>query len=246
MMAFHVAAVRRGAPSKFLISDLPFLAHRGSIDATLAAVRSVMTAGAQAVKIEGIDGSEDVIRHIVQSGVPVMGHLGLTPQSVHGLGGFKVQATSAAAGDALLDQALRVQAAGAFALVLECVPSEIAARVTAALDIPTIGIGAGPACSGQVLVFQDLLGLTANFKPKFVRKYADGFAFVAEALNRYHADVVEGAFPSPKESYAMPAETLARSGSSSGSGSRSDVATPAGADEHVYSSVANSSKAAEL
>jgi 3-methyl-2-oxobutanoate hydroxymethyltransferase len=204
MMAFHVAAVRRGAPTKFLISDLPFLAHRGSIDSCLAAVRTVMTAGAQAVKIEGIDGSEERIRHIVQSGVPVMGHLGLTPQSVHALGGFKVQATSSAAGDALIDQALRVQAAGAFALVLECVPSEIAARVTAALEIPTIGIGAGPSCSGQVLVFQDLLGLTQNFKPKFVRKYADGFAFVKDALDRYHADVVSADFPSAKESYVMP------------------------------------------
>ncbi len=206
MMAFHVAAVRRGAPTKFLISDLPFLAHRGSLESTMNAVRAVMVAGAQAVKIEGIDGSFETIKHIVESGVPVIGHLGLTPQSVHGLGGFKVQATSQAAGDALLEQALRVQKAGAFALVLECVPSEIAARVTAALDIPTIGIGAGPACSGQVLVFQDLLGLNASFKPKFVRKYADGFTFVTEALNRYHADVIEGTFPAPKESYAMPTE----------------------------------------
>jgi 3-methyl-2-oxobutanoate hydroxymethyltransferase len=229
MMAFHVAAVRRGAPSKFLISDLPFLAHRGSVSECMSAVRSVMTAGAQAVKIEGIDGSEEIIRHIVQSGVPVMGHLGLTPQSVHGLGGFKVQATSAAAGDALLDQALRVQAAGAFAVVLECVPSEIAARVTAALAIPTIGIGAGSACSGQVLVFQDLLGLTKNFKPKFVRKYADGFEFVTDALNRYHADVVSGEFPSAKESYAMPA-------------ARSATRLESAAEEPVYSSVANRTK----
>jgi 3-methyl-2-oxobutanoate hydroxymethyltransferase len=221
MMALHVAAVRRGAPTKFLISDLPFLAHRGSLDTCLSAVRAVMTAGAQAVKIEGIDGSEKVIRYIVESGVPVMGHLGLTPQSVNALGGFKVQATSEAAGEALLNQALRVQAAGAFALVLECVPSEIAARVTAALHIPTIGIGAGPACSGQVLVFQDLLGLNANFKPKFVRKYADGFAFVTDALNRYHNDVIEGVFPSVKESYAMPSSAI--------------DATP---NEPVYSSVA--------
>ena len=232
MMAFHVAAVRRGAPSKFLISDLPFLAHRGSVSDCMSAVRAVMTAGAQAVKIEGVDGSEEIIRHIVQSGVPVMGHLGLTPQSVHGLGGFKVQATSVEAGDILLDQALRVQAAGAFAIVLECVPSEIAARVTAALNIPTIGIGAGGDCSGQVLVFQDLLGLTQNFKPKFVRKYADGFSFVTDALNRYHADVVSGAFPSAKESYAMPA-------AAAGSAARSSSA-----DELVYSSVANRSQEA--
>lgn len=206
MMALHVAAVRRGAPTKFLISDLPFLAHRGSLDACYSAVRAVMTAGAQAVKIEGVDGSEATLRHIVQSGVPVMAHLGLTPQSVHALGGFKVQATTARAGDLLLDQARRVQDAGAFALVLECVPSAIASRVTEALEIPTIGIGAGSGCSGQVLVFQDMLGLTQNFKPKFVRKYAEGFEFVSKALEAYHADVVSGAFPSEKESYSMPAE----------------------------------------
>jgi 3-methyl-2-oxobutanoate hydroxymethyltransferase len=204
LMALHVAAVRRGAPTKFIVADLPFLAHRGSLDSTYAAVRAVMAAGAQAVKIEGVDGSEDVLRHIVQSGVPVMGHLGLTPQSVHQFGGFKVQATTEEAGETLLAQALRVQSAGAFAIVLEFVPSVIAARVTAALDIPTIGIGAGSACSGQVLVFQDLLGLTPNFKPKFVRKYAEGFQYVQNALNNFHSDVIDGSFPNEKESYSMP------------------------------------------
>lgn len=204
LMALHVAAVRRGAPTKLIIGDLPFLAHRGSMDTCLEAVRRVMVAGAQAVKIEGIDGSEDAIRHIVQSGVPVMGHLGLTPQSVHQLGGFKVQATSEAAADALVAQALKVEAAGAFALVLECVPTPIAARVTSQLRIPTIGIGAGDGCSGQVLVFQDLLGLNASFKPRFVRKYAEGFALVKDALNHFHSDVVTGTFPATTESYAMP------------------------------------------
>ena len=116
LMALHVAAVRRGAPKKFIVADLPFLAHRGSVDVCLEAVRKVMVAGAQAVKIEGIDGSENIISHIVESGVPVMGHLGLTPQSMHQLGGFKVQATTEAAGEILLAQALKVQAAGAFAL----------------------------------------------------------------------------------------------------------------------------------
>lgn len=209
LMALHVAAVRRGAPTKFIVADLPFLAHRGSLDATYAAVRAVMTAGAQAVKIEGVDGSEDVLKHIIQSGVPVMSHLGLTPQSVHQFGGFKIQATTEEAAETLLAQALRVQSAGAFALVLECVPSIIAARVTAALDIPTIGIGAGAACSGQVLVFQDLLGLTQNFKPKFVRKYAEGFQYVQAALNHFHSDVVDGSFPTEKESYSMPSHSSA-------------------------------------
>ncbi len=221
LMALHVAAVRRGisasgaAVSKFIVGDMPFLAHRGSLDSTYEAVRKIMTAGAQAVKIEGIDGSEDVIRHIVQSGVPVMGHLGLTPQSVHQFGGFKLQATSAQAQDILMEQALKVEAAGAFALVLECVPTSIAKRVTEALKIPTIGIGAGAGCSGQVLVFQDLLGLNPAFKPKFVRKYADGFQFMVDALDHYHDDVVSGNFPSLKEGYVLPSEkALADSGAS--------------------------------
>ncbi len=209
LMALHVAAVRRGAPSKFLIGDLPFLAHRGSVDSTMDAIRKIMVAGAQAVKIEGIDGSEEMIRHIVQSGVPVMGHLGLTPQSVHQFGGFKVQATTLSAQDILIEQALKVEAAGAFALVLECVPTTIATRVTEQLRIPTIGIGAGGGCSGQVLVFQDLLGLNVSFKPKFVRKYADGFTFVKSALNQFHADVVAGTFPAEKESYTMPSSVAA-------------------------------------
>lgn len=217
LMALHVAAVRRGvaaasgsgsgsSSAKFIIGDMPFLAHRGSLDSTYEAVRKIMTAGAHAVKIEGIDGSEDVIRHIVQSGVPVMGHLGLTPQSVHQFGGFKLQATSAQAQDILMEQALKVEAAGAFALVLECVPTSIATRVTEILKIPTIGIGAGAGCSGQVLVFQDLLGLNPAFKPKFVRKYADGFQFMVAALDHYHDDVVSGEFPSAKEGYVLPSE----------------------------------------
>lgn len=204
LMALHTAAVRRGAGSKFIVGDMPFLAHRGNIGECMEAIRKIMVAGAQAVKIEGIDGSEDTFKHIVESGVPVMGHLGLTPQSVHQFGGFKVQATSAQAQDLLLEQALKVEKAGAFALVLECVPSEIAARVTAQLKIPTIGIGAGEGCSGQVLVFQDLLGLNISFKPKFVRKYAEGFQYMLSALNHYHSDVVTGEFPTAKESYAMP------------------------------------------
>ncbi|MEK7357638.1 MAG: 3-methyl-2-oxobutanoate hydroxymethyltransferase, partial [Bdellovibrionota bacterium] len=126
LMALHVEAVRRGAPEKFIVGDMPFLAHRGSMDRTLDAVRTIMKSGAQAVKIEGIDGADDVIRHIVESGVPVMGHLGLTPQSVHQFGGFKVQSTGPEAKTLLLSQARRVEAAGAFALVLEAVPSEVA------------------------------------------------------------------------------------------------------------------------
>jgi 3-methyl-2-oxobutanoate hydroxymethyltransferase len=201
LMAMHTEAVRRGAPEKFIIGDMPFLAHRGSLDRALEAVRLIMKAGAQAVKIEGIDGSEDTIARIVESGVPVMGHLGLTPQSVHKLGGFKVQATEDNATEILLGQARRLEECGAFALVLECVPAKVAASVTANLSIPTIGIGAGSACSGQVLVMQDLLGFNTEFQPKFVRKYLDGFNLLRDAFDRFDSDVKSGEFPTEKESY---------------------------------------------
>ncbi len=201
LMALHVAAVRKGAPEKFIVGDMPFLAHRGSLDATLGAVAKIMQAGAQAVKIEGVKGSEPTLAHIVDSGVPVMGHLGLTPQSLHALGGFKVQATDERAAEWLLAQARAVEHSGCFALVLECVPSDVARFVTDNIRIPTIGIGAGPHTSGQVLVLQDLLGLNTDFKPKFVRKYLDGATLVKEALDRFDKDVKTGEFPTPKESF---------------------------------------------
>lgn len=202
LMALHVAAVRRGAPAAFIIADLPFLAHRGSLDQTMSAVAKVMRAGANAVKIEGVDGSEDVIRHIVQSGVPVMGHLGLTPQSVNQFGGFKVQGRGDTAAQRIEKQALTLESLGVFALVLECVPAALAAAITSKLTIPTIGIGAGADCSGQVLVFQDVLGLNTEFRPKFVRAYMDGARAVTEALSRFDRDVKAGTFPSAQETFA--------------------------------------------
>jgi 3-methyl-2-oxobutanoate hydroxymethyltransferase len=201
VLAMHVAAVRKGAPTKFIVADMPFLAHRGSLDRTLEAVRLLMKAGAQAIKIEGIEGSEDVIRHIVQSGVPVMGHLGLTPQSVHQFGGFKLQGTAPDASVVLLEQARRLEACGVFAIVLECMPGAVADGVTSGISIPTIGIGAGAGCSGQVLVMQDLLGLNTKFQPKFVRRYLDGFNMMKEAFDRFDQDVKSSDFPSTKESY---------------------------------------------
>lgn len=201
LMALHVAAVKKGAPQKFIVGDMPFLAHRGSLDRTMESIRLIMKAGAQAVKIEGIDGSEDIIRHVVQSGVPVMGHLGMTPQSVHQFGGFKVQGTQPDASEWLLSQARRLEACGAFAVVLEAVPSAVAAHVTSHLQIPTIGIGAGIGCAGQVLVMQDLLGLNIEFQPKFVRRYLEGFSIFKEAFDRFDAEVKSGEFPSEKESY---------------------------------------------
>lgn len=201
ILAQHISAVVKGAPSKFIVGDMPFLAHRGSMDRTLEAVRVLMQAGAQAIKIEGIDGSEKTIAHIVESGVPVMGHLGLTPQSVHGLGGFKVQGTSDSAADGLLRQALAAQECGVFALVLECVPVEVGRRITQKLNIPTIGIGAGPWTTGQILVIQDLLGMDAEFKPRFVRHYLSGAQVLKEAVNHFVQDVKQQKFPLAQESF---------------------------------------------
>ncbi len=201
LMALHVKAVARGAPDKFIVGDMPFLAARKGLNATMDAVQALMQAGANAVKIEGEKGQAELIAHVVDSGVPVMGHLGLTPQSVHGLGGHKVQARDDAAADELLAACQRLEQAGCFAIVLECVPRGVAARITAALSIPTIGIGAGPDTDGQVLVLQDMLGMNPSFKPKFLRHYGNGFDFVASAVNRFHDETSHGCFPSLKESY---------------------------------------------
>ncbi len=201
LMAMHTAAVRRGAPTRFLIGDLPFLSFRKGVPAALDAVAALMRAGAQAVKLEGVDGHEDAIAAMVGSGVPVMGHLGLTPQSVHALAGFRVQGKSDEDAARLLSQARRLQQLGCFALVLECVPARLASQVTAELRIPTIGIGAGAGCDGQVLVLQDLLGLSGGFRPKFLRTYLDGFEQLRGAVDRFDRDVKAGTFPGEEESY---------------------------------------------
>jgi 3-methyl-2-oxobutanoate hydroxymethyltransferase len=202
MMALHTAAVARGAPAKFIVADLPFLSYRKGLKEAIEAVQELMAAGAHAVKLEGVRGHAEIVRHIVDSGVPVMGHLGLTPQSVNLLGGMKVQARTDAAVEILGAQARELEAAGCFSLVLECVPSEAARKVTEALHIPTIGIGAGPDVSGQVLVYQDVLGLNRGFKPRFLRSYADAFDLIRTALNAYDRDVKDSTFPSESESYS--------------------------------------------
>lgn len=201
-MASHVAAVRRGAPDTFIVADMPFLSFRKGLEAAMQAVEALVKAGADAVKIEGIRGHADVVRHVVESGIPVMGHLGLTPQSVRQLGGFKVQGRSEDDRARLLREARESQAAGCFALVLECVPEALATEITRVLDIATIGIGAGAGTDGQVLVIQDLLGLTTEFRPRFVRSYVDGRAMILEALNRFARDVKAGDFPAPQERYS--------------------------------------------
>ena len=210
MLEVHVAAVRRGAPKTFIVGDFPFLEHRQGVAHAVATAGRLMRAGAQAVKIEGVRGHEDVIGALVEAGVPVMGHLGLTPQSIHQLGGFTVQAKGAHAAKALLDDARTLERLGCFALVLECVPSRVAADVTTALSIPTIGIGAGPDTAGQVLVLQDLLGMDPGFQPRFVRRYLDGHSLIQDAVNRYARDVRTATFPNDEEAYHDETRALDR------------------------------------
>jgi 3-methyl-2-oxobutanoate hydroxymethyltransferase len=203
MMALHTAAVARGAPTRFIVADLPFLSYRKGLKDAMDSVQELMSAGAHAVKLEGVRGHADIVRHIVESGVPVMGHLGLTPQSINLLGGMKVQARTDAAVEILAAQARELEEAGCFSLVLECVPSEAACKVTDLVKIPTIGIGAGPNVDGQVLVYQDMLGLNPGFKPKFLRVYANTFDVIQDALNAYDRDVKDGHFPAESESYEL-------------------------------------------
>lgn len=202
VMRLHTEAVVSGAGGKFTVADMPFLSFRKGVAAALDAARVLMTAGAHALKLEGVDGHEDVIQRMVQSGIPVMGHLGLQPQSVHAYGGFRVQGRSDGAARDILRQATALEELGAFAIVLECVPANLAQEITAALRIPTIGIGAGAGCDGQILVLQDLLGLNVDFSPKFSRHFLNGSCSVLDALARYDAAVKQGTFPSPEESYS--------------------------------------------
>lgn len=202
MMALHTAAVVRGAPGKFVVADLPFLTYRKDLRTAMDAVQSLMQAGASAVKLEGIRGHEEIVERIVGSGVPVMAHIGLTPQSIHGLGGMKVQGRDTETARELLDQALLLEKLGCFSIVLECVPSALGSEITNALSIPTVGIGAGPETDGQVLVIQDLLGMNSEFQPKFLRRFLDGHATILGALNDYAGQVRARSYPSEKESYS--------------------------------------------
>jgi 3-methyl-2-oxobutanoate hydroxymethyltransferase len=199
MMTVHTRAVRRGAPDSFIVADLPFLSHRLGAESAVRDAGELMRAGANAVKLEGLTGHEDVVGRIVGSGIPVMGHLGLTPQSVHQLGGHTLQARSAAAAGQLRLDALRLQELGAFSLVLECVPEAVAGGVKEALAIPTIGIGAGGRTSGQILVVTDLLGMDPGFRPRFARQYLDGATAARDAIAAYVADVRGCRFPAGSE-----------------------------------------------
>ena len=201
MMRLHTAAVARGAPEKFILADMPFLSYRKGVSAALDAAYALMTAGAHAVKLEGLDGHEDVIHHMVQSGIPVMGHLGLQPQSVHAYGGFHVQGRSDESAREISRQAQTLEELGVFAIVLECVPAHLALEITGSLRIPTIGIGAGSGCDGQILVLHDLLGLNQDFHPKFARAFLDGAGDTLGALAHFDDAVKAGTFPAAEESY---------------------------------------------
>ncbi len=205
-MLHHVKAVRRGLDHALLVADMPFGSFHGRPHTAVAeAIRFVKEGGAQAVKIEGR--RPELIQAIGAAEIPVMAHLGLTPQSIHRFGGFKVQGRGDEAARALVEAAREVEAAGAFALVLECVPSQLAAEVTAAVSIPTIGIGAGPECDGQVLVYHDLLGLEERIAPRFVRRYAELGLAGREAIAAWAEDVRRGRFPTAEESYADPSRS---------------------------------------
>jgi len=206
-MLHHTRAVRRGTKRALLIADMPYGSFHVSIDESIRnAMRLVKEGGAEAVKIEGGERRIELIARLVEAEIPVMGHVGLTPQSVNALGGFRVQGKSADAARQLERDARAVESAGAFSVVLESVPRELAARITEKLRIPTIGIGAGPDCDGQVLVFHDLVGLTMGHKPKFARQYVDLGAEISRAAEAFCRDVRASSFPSDAESFHSPAE----------------------------------------
>ncbi|MEM6793115.1 MAG: 3-methyl-2-oxobutanoate hydroxymethyltransferase [Acidobacteriota bacterium] len=207
-MLHHVRAVRRGTERPLLVADMPYGSfHLSPEQATSNALRLVKEGGAQAVKIEGA--RPQIVAALTRAEIPVMAHLGLTPQSLHRFGGYRVQGKSKAARRALLEAAEALEAEGAFALVLECVPADLAAEVSERLEIPTIGIGAGVGCDGQVLVYHDLLGLEDRLAPRFVRRYAELGAAGASALRAFADDVRQRRFPGPEETFLGPSETAA-------------------------------------
>jgi 3-methyl-2-oxobutanoate hydroxymethyltransferase len=206
-MAHHTAAVARTKPSALVIADLPWMSYHVSVDDTVRNAATLVRAGAQAVKLEGGRKRTAMVEAIVDAEIPVMGHIGLTPQSVHAMGGFKVQGREEAAALALVEDARALQDAGCFSIVLEGMPDEVARIVTDAVDVPTIGIGAGVHCDGQVLVFHDVLGIEDRITPKFVRRYASLRADGVAALAAYAEDVRTGRFPSAAESYHLSAST---------------------------------------
>jgi 3-methyl-2-oxobutanoate hydroxymethyltransferase len=205
----HARAVVRGTRQALVIADLPFMTYHVSPEQALQnAARLIQDSGAQAVKLEGGSPVVETVRRLVSAGIPVQGHLGLTPQSLHQIGGYRVQGRGVAAAQRLLEDAKQLQDAGVFSLVLELVPAHLAQAITQLLAIPTIGIGAGPYCDGQVQVINDLLGIDPDFHPRHARRYADLAQLIREAATHYADDVRQGTFPTPAESFDLPADEV--------------------------------------
>jgi 3-methyl-2-oxobutanoate hydroxymethyltransferase len=201
-VVYHTRAVVRGTRRAHVVADMPFMSYQASIeDGVRAAGRLMKEGGAHAVKLEGGAQHVELVQRLVSAGIPVMGHIGLTPQSVHQVGGFKVQGKDEAAAQRLIDDARALEAAGCYTLVLEGIPATLARQITDAIGIPTIGIGAGAGCDGQVLVIYDLLGLDPSFKPRFVRRFAQLADVIVEAAKSYAAEVKAGTFPADAESF---------------------------------------------
>ena len=210
-MVHHTKPVVRGAANTLIVADMPFGSYNVSLSETMRnANRLMQEGGADAIKLEGGEGVLDLVAALTSGGVPVMGHIGLTPQTASQLGGFKVQGKDAAAAQQLIEDAMGLEEAGAFAVVLECVPAPVAKMISEKLSIPTIGIGAGPDCDGQVLVIHDLLGIFDRFTPKFVKKYAALNGTIVDALSAYAKEVEDGTFPGPEHSFGMVEEELQR------------------------------------
>ncbi len=252
---YHCRAVARGTVRAHIVGDMPFMTYQGSVhEAMLNAGRLIKEGGAHSVKLEGGAQHAELISRLVTAGIPVMGHIGLTPQSVHTMGGFKIQGRGEGEAEQLLQDALTLQEAGAYSIVLEGIPSVIAKTISDALHIPTIGIGAGADCDGQVLVIYDLLGMNDSFKPRFVRRYEHLAMRIRTAVDAYAADVKSGAFPSEQESFFMDKADRPKSqkatvsaialaggcgpGPLSEAGSASDSASSEAADDSaIYSTV---------
>lgn len=208
-MIHHTKAVSRAAKNALIVGDMPFMSYQTSVyDAVYNAGRLVKEGRAQAVKLEGGSAVSEQVKAIVNAGIPVMGHIGLTPQSVNAFGGFKVQGKSEAAAKKLIEEAKLLEEAGAFSIVLECIPRNLAEIVSNRISIPTIGIGAGEGCDGQILVYQDMLGMFGDFKPKFVKQYADLGSIMKAAFTEYIKEVKEGTFPKEEHSFKISDEVL--------------------------------------
>jgi 3-methyl-2-oxobutanoate hydroxymethyltransferase len=200
-MAYHVSAVAKGAVRAHIVGDMPFMSYQASAEQAMHNAALLLRAGAHSVKLEGGENIAPTVSRMVDAGIPVMGHVGLQPQSVHAMGGFVVQGRDASSRQRIIDDALALERAGAYAIVLEGIPADLAREISDMLSIPTIGIGAGPHCSGQVLVLYDLLGLNPDFKPKFVKHFIDGAAVIGAAIQAYANEVHSGAFPAQEHAF---------------------------------------------